>query len=327
MSFLIKPASSMCNLKCKYCFYADVSNHREVKNHGVMNEKTMNALIHEAFLNLDEDGELTFAFQGGEPTVAGLAFYENFCQCVDQIKKATQKVNYAIQSNSMLIDEKWCKLFQKYDFLVGVSLDGYKENHDAFRITQNNKATFKQVMKAIDLLRKYQVRFNVLTVLSRQLAKHPEKLYAFYKQEKIEYIQLIPCLAGLDEVKNPFALTPELFAGFYKSFYDLWLKDYQLGIYRSVNLFDNLIPMFADIPPYQCGALGFCSLQFVVESDGSIYPCDFYVLDEYKGGNINEKPLMEIAQSEKMQQFLKEEKKNEFTMRFMSVYQYLSWQL
>lgn len=308
LSFLIKPASSSCNLRCKYCFYNDVSEHRKIKNSGIMNEVIMKKLIDEAFNYLDEKGIITFAFQGGEPTMAGVNYFKDFCSYVNQIKNK-QQVNYVIQTNATMIDNEWCDFFKEYDFLVGVSLDGYKENHDTFRISQVHKATFKQVMGAIDLLRKRKIRFNVLTVLSKQLAKHPEKLYEFYQQEDIDFIQLIPCLAGFDDEENPFALTPGLFASFYKKFYDCWLKEFQRGTYRSIGLFDNIILMFANNPPQQCGMLGFCSLQLVVESDGNVYPCDFYVLDQYNGGNIMDKTLEEIVNSKEIQSFFKEKKK------------------
>ena len=308
LSFLIKPASSSCNLKCRYCFYADVSEHRQIKSNGIMKEAVMHQLINQALQVLDEDGEVTFAFQGGEPTVAGLAYFKAFCAYVDEQKTKTQQVHYALQTNAYVLDDDWCAFFHDYDFLIGVSLDGYKENHDYFRLTTGNKATYKTVMHAIDVLRKHKVSFNILTVLSKQLAKHPKKLYEFYQKQGFAYIQLIPCLAGLDEDSNPFALTPQLFASFYKLFYDEWLKEMKQGSYRSIGLFDNIIPMFVDIPPQQCGLLGYCSLQFVVESDGSIYPCDFYVLDEYKGGNVMELTLEKIAESSPMQDFLKEKK-------------------
>lgn len=308
LSFLIKPASSSCNLKCKYCFYADVSEHRQIKSNGIMKEETMHCLIDRAMDALDEDGEVTFAFQGGEPTCAGLSFFQAFCAYVDEKKKSAMKIHYALQTNAFVLDDDWCSFFHTYDFLIGVSLDGYKENHDYFRLTTGNKATFKTVMHAVELLRKHEVQFNILTVLSKQLAKHPQKLYDFYRKENMMYVQLIPCLAGLDEEENPFALTPELFASFYKKFYDAWLKEMKAGVYRSIGLFDNIIPMYADIPPQQCGLLGYCSLQFVVESDGSIYPCDFYVLDEYMGGNVMDMDLKAIAESAPMQGFLKEKK-------------------
>lgn len=315
LSFLIKPASSMCMLKCRYCFYHDVSEHRMMKSHGLMRQEVAHTLIDQACDAVDEDGSITFAFQGGEPTVAGISFFEDFCSYAAKRKKAKQTIKYAIQTNGYVIDDTWCSLFQTYHFLVGVSLDGYKENHDYFRLTSGNKATFSRVMETILRLRKAHVDTNILTVLSKQLAKHPQKLYDFYKKQGFSHIQLIPCLAGLDEEENPFALTPVLFSTFYKKFYDLWLKDYQLGHAMSIYLFDNIIPMYANIPPQQCGLLGFCSLQFVIESDGSVYPCDFYVLDEYCGGNIMEMSLKQIAESTAINSFLKEKKVENVTCK------------
>ncbi|MCI5773863.1 MAG: anaerobic sulfatase maturase [Erysipelotrichaceae bacterium] len=304
LSFLIKPASSLCNLGCKYCFYHDVSKHRLIKSNGIMKDDTMRVLIDKSLKQLDEDGQITYAFQGGEPTVAGLDFFKTFVSYVQKQKKPLQKVHYALQTNGYVINDQWAEFFKEHHFLVGVSLDGYKDNHDYFRLTTNDKPTFQQVMKAIKILKEYEVDFNILTVLSRQLAKHPEKLYKFYQKEDLRYIQLIPCLAGFDDEDDPFALTPQLFSSFYKRFYDLWLNELQSGFYRSIGLFDNIIPMLNDVPPTTCGLLGFCSLQLVVESDGSIYPCDFYVLDEFKGGNIREDELVDVMKAKKMQNFL-----------------------
>lgn len=154
LSFLIKPASSSCNLKCRYCFYADVSKHRDVVNHGIMKDSTTDALLRQAFEHLDEDGTVTFAFQGGEPTVAGIDYFQKFCEKAEGMKKEKQKVSYAIQTNGYLLDQQWCELLKKYDFLTGVSLDGYKDNHDYFRISGQNTATYKTVRNAIDLLKK-----------------------------------------------------------------------------------------------------------------------------------------------------------------------------
>lgn len=308
LSLLIKPASSSCMLHCKYCFYNDVSEHRQIKSNGIMEEEITHALIERAMGELDDDGEITFAFQGGEPTAAGISYFQAFCAYVDEKRKPKQTIHYAIQTNGYIIDDAWAMLFQKYAFLVGVSLDGYRDNHDYFRLTGGNKATYKRVMETIACLKKHKVEYNILTVLSKQLAKHPKKLYDFYKEQGFSYIQLIPCLAGLDEDENPFALTPRLFARFYKEFYDYWRKDFEQGRYMSIYLFDNVIPMFAGIPPQLCGMLGHCSIQFVVESDGSVYPCDFYVLDQYNGGNIKDTSLKDILHSEAMINFLREDK-------------------
>lgn len=304
ISFLIKPASSLCNMRCRYCFYADVSEHREVKSHGIMDEPTMRALVDRA-LGLGEDAEITFAFQGGEPTVAGLDFFRAFCAYVDE-HRARQTVHYALQTNGYVIDEAWAAFFHEHGFLVGVSLDGYRELHDWLRPDAQGAGTFRRVTDAIGLLRAAGVDFNVLTVLTAQLAKHPQQLYRFYQRERLDFVQLIPCLPGLDEDADEFSLTPELFASFYRVFYRLWLEEFRRGTYRSVTLFDNVIPLFAGVRPQQCGMLGACAPQFVVESNGDVFPCDFYVLDEYRCGNVKTDSLEAMATCDAMRTFLAE---------------------
>lgn len=309
LSFLIKPASSLCNLQCKYCFYNDVSEHRMIKSSGIMKEDIMKTLIDKSLEALDHDGQVTYAFQGGEPTVAGLNFFKAFVAYVQAKVKPDQKIQYALQTNGYIIDEEWADFFHEHHFLIGVSWDGYKENHDFFRLSANDAGTFKRVLNTVEILKNKKVEFNILTVLSKQLAKHPEKLYKFYQKHDIDYIQLIPCLAGFDEAEARFALTPELFSSFYKRFFALWANEWQNGHYRSIGLFDNLLLMLRDMAPITCGLLGYCSLQLVVESDGSVYPCDFYVLDEYKGGNIVDDELSEIMNSTRMLAFLQEPRK------------------
>lgn len=307
ISFLIKPASSLCNLRCKYCFYYDVANNREIKSHNIMQEDTTQALVDKA-LGLGNDAQITFAFQGGEPTVAGIEYFEYFTSYVDS-HKTNQTIYYAIQTNATLVDDKWCELFKKYNFLVGVSLDGCKDLHNYFRKDVNLDGTFDKVMDNIKLLEKYEIDFNVLTVLTSKLANYPKELFSFYMDNKFKYIQLIPCLPGLKENENLYSLKPKEFSNFYKIFFDEWLKELKKGKYISINLFDNLIQLFNGIRPSQCGILGYCLMQFVVEANGDVYPCDFYVLDEYLSGNIKKDSLVELLKSKNTQKFLNESRR------------------
>lgn len=306
-SYLIKPASSLCNLKCRYCFYHDVSDNRDVKNTGIMTQATMDNLIRKA-CDTDQEATITFAFQGGEPTLAGLDYFKAFVSSVHRVKKTNQKINYTIQTNGTLLDQSWFSFLKENNVLVGISVDGFKENHDALRIGHGDQATHKTVMKVIDGLKTNKIEFNILTVLTAQLATEPQKLYHFYKSHDFRYIQLIPCLPKLTGQSDPFALTPELFGSFYKAFYDLWLIDFVRQDYLSVNLFDNVIPMVKGYKPMQCGMLGYCSPQFVIEADGSVYPCDFYALDEYCCGNINKDSLDQLLYHPAMTGFLSEKK-------------------
>lgn len=305
ISFLIKPSSSMCNLVCSYCFYADIIENRSVKNYGFIEDTTVMNLISRAIDITIENGIITFAFQGGEPTLIGLEFYKRFIKTVNELK-GLRTIQYAIQTNGTTLNKEWAKFFKENNFLVGVSLDGFESNHDSFRYDIHKKGQFLNVLKGIQYLKDEAVEFNILTVLTHQLSQYPQQLYQFYKQQKFEYIQLIPCLPGFEEIDDETALKPKDFYRFYKEFFNLWMKDserFQIG------LLNDIIGLFYGYRPVTCGMLGNCSIQFVIEGDGSIYPCDFYVLDQNKLGNINVDALEDIIKSSLSEKFLNEPKR------------------
>lgn len=308
ISFLIKPASSLCNLRCMYCFYMDVADNREQDSYGIMKKETMENLIQRA-LSLDVE-QINFCFQGGEPTVAGLDYFQSFISYVNDHNES-KRITYAIQTNGTLINMDWITLFKENNFLAGVSLDGFIENHDYFRKDAKKEGSFSRILENIKLLEENKVEYNILTVLTKRLAQRPNKLYDFYKRNHFQYVQLIPCLPSLEgnEFMDRFALTPKSFSDFYKVFFDRWYEDYMNGHYMSVTLFDNIIPMYKGIAPNQCGMLGKCHLQLVIEGDGSVYPCDFFVLDQYKCGNINTNTIEEIMHSQAAHSFLHYKKK------------------
>lgn len=304
ISFLIKPASSLCNMRCRYCFYYDVASHRSVSSYGIMQEDTMQALIDKA-LALDKLADITFAFQGGEPTMAGIAYFYAFTSYVETHKQK-QRIHYALQSNGISINDKWCALFKKYQFLIGISMDGYRELHNYMRQSEAYGDTFDTVMQTIANLQKWQIEYNVLSVLTSHMAKHPQKVFNFFKKQQIRYVQFIPCLPGLKEERTTYSLQPAAFASFYKTYFDLWYREYEKGNYMSITLFDNVILMFRGIQPQQCGMTGQCVPQFVVEADGQVYPCDFYVLDTYACGNMMHDSLTDMVRHKKMHDFLSE---------------------
>ena len=303
ISVLIKPASSLCNLRCSYCFYSDVSENRLVPSTGVMSAETTETLVRRIAEAIDGKGIANIAFQGGEPTVAGLEYFEHFTSLMDEYPDI--EVHYGIQTNATLIDEKWAQFLHKHHFLVGVSLDGYQTNMDRFRYDVKKRGVFYQVLRGIDELKKAGVEFNILTVVTSELARHPKALFEFYRDHHFEYIQLIPCLPGLMEDENEMSLTPELYASFYKEFFRYWLEYMRKGGFMSVNLFENVMGMCEGIPPYQCGYLGRCVTQYVIEANGDVYPCDFYCTDEYLLGNIKDLSMEALQDSETAKDFMK----------------------
>ncbi|HIS69793.1 MAG TPA: SPASM domain-containing protein [Candidatus Gallacutalibacter stercoravium] len=306
-SILIKPASSLCNMRCKYCFYADVADNRQVPSYGVMQEETAKALIDRVFDYLQPPATVSFAFQGGEPTLAGLEFFRRFTEYAAQRANGRYELQYSIQTNGLLIDEDWCSLFSQYRFLVGISLDAEPSIHDFCRVDAQGKGTWNRVRQAIRLLDHAGVPYNVLSVITKQMAQHPQKVFAAYRKNNIGFVQLIPCLQPLEGgTPGPYDLTPRLYAAFLKQFFVLWYNSLRAGYYISVRQFDNLVRMLQGHPPEQCGMMGRCTPQFVVEADGGVYPCDFYVLDQYRCGNILTQDVESIARSGAMADFVQQ---------------------
>lgn len=315
LSLLIKPASSLCNLRCKYCFYADESKLRETKNYGIMKKETTEKLIENVFKDVDSNTDLTFAFQGGEPTMAGLDWFKAFIEEVEKREKLSQKspnIHYAIQTNGIVIDEDWCKFLKENDFLVGLSLDGDSTLHNENRVDSNSKGSFSKVMATKRLFDKFSVEYNILTVLTSKLARYPQKVWNFLVANKIKFVQFVPCLGELEnDSQSQFALTPERFSSFYVKLFSLWADELEKGNYISVKFFDDIYNLLLKKQVTACGFVGNCQTQFVVEGDGSVYPCDFYVLDQWKIGDLKTMTPQEILKSPISDKFLSRERTNE----------------
>lgn len=304
LSIMIKPASSLCNMRCKYCFYGEVSDIREVKSFGFMTEEVMRDILRMIEKDMDNGDRITFVFQGGEPTLAGIGFFEKFVSLVKGWR-VNANVSYALQTNGILIDEKWCAFLKNNNFLVGVSFDILPENHDELRVDAEGTGTYKRVLHSVKLLEKYEVEYNVLCTLTNSIARCPQKVWNRILQFNIKYVQFTPCLGNLkNDANGVFALTPKRFATFYTVIFKLWYDAYKREKYISIKLFDDIINLLVLKIPTACGINGFCKPQFVVEADGSVYPCDFYCLDEYKLGNIKEQGFLDLLNSQNVQKFL-----------------------
>ena len=300
---MIKPASSLCNLRCKYCFYTEVANLREVQSFGIMQERTADALLGNVEASLRPGDQVVFAFQGGEPTLAGLDYFRHFVSAASRWDPDVQ-IAYALQTNATLLDDEWCLFLKKHHFLVGVSFDILQDCHDAARVDRGGAVTCKRVEAAISLLERYRVEYNVLCTLTNQVARHPQQVWRRILQMDLRFVQLTPCLDALEGPgESVYALTPKRFASFYSQLFQYWYADYQGGKYRSIKLFDDVINYLAFGVPGTCGMGGHCQPQLVVEADGNAYPCDFYCLDEYRLGSMLNQPLQDLLSSPAMRAF------------------------
>lgn len=294
ISIMLKPASSLCNMRCQYCFYADETKMRQVRSYGLMSNETLEKILRNIRSSLQPGDQINFAFQGGEPMLAGLDFYRYFVKLVDGWGKGI-RVTYALQTNGLLLDEEWCRFLAGNHFLAGISLDLLPVCHDEARRNAQGQGTYGQVMEGIRLMEQYQVEYNVLCTLTRKIAKYPQKVWKVITKNDFRWVQFTPCLDELSgEQKSPYALTPQDFASFYIQLFACWLDDYRKGAYRSIKLFDDLVNYLGRGIPTSCGINGKCQPQLVVEADGSVFPCDFYCLDEYLLGNFTEQTLEEL---------------------------------
>lgn len=301
ISVLMKPASGLCNMKCEYCFYCDEMQKRSTESFGFMSEDTLKNIIRKTLLRAER--AISYAYQGGEPTLRGIDFFKKAIEYQKQYNKHGIRMDNALQTNGYLIDEEWCLFLKENHFLVGLSVDGTAKYHDALRRTKTGENTFAQVCHAAELFDKYQVEYNILTVVTPQIAQNIEEIYREYQSRGWNYQQYIACLDPLGKPHGimRYSLKPEEYGIFLSRLFALWYQDYKKNREPYIRQFDNYIGILKGYPPEACDQRGICGMQNVVEADGSVYPCDFYMLDEYCLGNFNTDRLEHIdAKREEM---------------------------
>lgn len=303
VSVMIKPASSKCNLRCKYCFYCDVSNNRAETDKGFMTLETAENVIKKA-LSFGRDS-VSFTFQGGEPLLAGIDFFKKFVSIVDkQNADGTLSVSYFLQTNATLIDDEWCRFFKENNFLLGVSLDG-NEEQNRYRVYKDGRSSFDDVVSSVDLLKKYGVNFNIVSVLTKQLANSFRDSYKFFKSIGADYLQYIPCINDFNEV-DEYSMDNDDYVNYLNSAFKIYYNSKMRNAHISIRQFDNYCLLCRNQNAEQCGMNGVCSNQFVVEGDGSVYPCDFYCIDDFYLGNINDTDFEEMYNSPVTVEFIKD---------------------
>ena len=304
VNILIKPASSACNMGCKYCFYRDVAANREDAFAGMLSLDTMERIIR-AGMEYAE-GICSFAFQGGEPTLAGLDFYRSVVSLERKYARPGIEIRNALQTNGILMDDDWAAFLAENHFLVGLSLDGPAQLHDENRLDLCGRGTFNRVTRAARLLEKHGAEYNILCVVTGRNARSIEKIYRFYRQKGFRWLQFIPCLEplGIARGTSAYALSVSAYGDYLIRIFDLWLEDLRQGTYVSIRHLDNWLSLLLGEPPEICSMTGHCSVQFVIEGDGGVYPCDFYVLDRWRMGTVGEEPLGRMLESAAARKFV-----------------------
>mgnify|MGYP005849145605 CR=1 FL=1 len=299
-SLLIKPASALCNLDCAYCFYLD----RESDPYGDLPKRSMSLETLERMVDtylFYSYPNSVFAFQGGEPTLCGLGFFEKLIEYQQRYGRDGQNVSNAMQTNAVLLDDDWAQLLHQYNWLLGVSMDGPQEIHDLYRFNKGGRGTWKQVMRGVETLQRNKVEFNILCVLSQANVDKPKELYRFFKSLGVDNVQFIPLSEfHPDGTRMPFTITAEQYGRFLCEMFDLWWPDRRKF---RIRFFDNLAEALAGMKPGSCTMHETCDSYVVVEYNGDVYPCDFFVESGWKLGNVNLDSWPEIARRRRRYEF------------------------
>lgn len=309
INVLMKPSSSLCNMSCRYCFYCDEASKRAQDSYGFMTEETLKNVIRRTLPRAERT--ISYAYQGGEPTLRGLEFFEKAVAYQKQYNQKGIRAFNALQTNGYAIDETWCAFLRKNDFLVGLSIDGTREIHDSLRHDKSGGSTYDRILRTAALFDRYRVQYNILTVVTSALAKSAREVYQEYQRRGWHYQQYIACLDPLEEPhgSSPFSLTPEGYGNFLVELFRLWYADVKKGRQPYIRQFENYVGLAAGIQAEACDQRGTCGIQYVVEADGGVYPCDFYMLDEYRLGNFNQDRLEQIDAAREKLSFVERSRK------------------
>lgn len=316
---MLKPAGSLCNLRCKYCYYLEKSQlYQQDKNH-VITDALLEKFIKD-YIESQISPEVLFTWHGGETLMRPIAFYEKALE-LQKFYGRGRHIENCIQTNGTLITEEWCKFFKKNAFLVGVSIDGPQEFHDEYRKTAGGGPSFQKVMKGIRLLNKHGVEWNALAVVNDFNVDYPLDFYHFFKEIGCHYIQFTPIVErivtrsdgltlapGMTEGGEitDFSVTPEQWGDFLCTIFDEWVRN-DVGNYY-VQLFDATLANWVGVTPGICSMSENCGHAGVMEYNGDVYSCDHFVYPEYKLGNLKEKTLYEMMNSAKQMEFAKNKK-------------------
>jgi serine-type anaerobic sulfatase-maturating enzyme len=314
-NILVKPAGPDCNMACRYCFYCDKSNLFQTSDNKRLSKHRMTEeVLDEMIKQLMKQGasEVSVSWQGGEPTLMGISFFEKAIERMQRYGKG-QEVGNGFQTNGILIDRKWARFFKKYNFLVGLSLDGPEHVHDKYRLLTGGSGTWSKVSDTAKLLMDEGVSVNALSVVNDYSVNYPKEIYQYLKDTGFTYMQFIPCVEpdSLDPTDRtdplspaPFSVSPEPYGRFLCTLFDLWLSDFSDHLpTTSIRLFESLLYSYAGYEPPQCTLQEECGNYLVVEHNGDVYSCDFFVEPEWKLGNVMEDNLSVMLNSEKQLAF------------------------
>jgi uncharacterized protein len=298
-----KPVGSACNLNCRYCYYLSKKDLYPDSNHHFMSDDVLEKYIEQHIFATTED-IINFSWHGGEPLLAGIDFYKKVLHFQSKYKPSGKTILNGIQTNGILLDEKWCSFFAEENFIIGVSLDGPEELHNLNRITRDGYSSWKAVMKGIILLQRYGIIPEILCVVNSCNVKHPVLVYECFKQLGARYMTFLPLVereSGSATGVSPDSVRPDEFGIFLSEIFDKWVEN-DIGEIK-IQIFEEAARTAFNQPHTLCIFKNNCGGVPVVEHNGDFYSCDHYVNPEYLLGNIKDYPLSYFLDCEQQKNF------------------------
>ncbi len=305
---MAKPIGPLCNLDCRYCFYKHKKSTYPKRHDFKMSSKVLAQFIRE-YISIKNDREISFAWQGGEPMLMGMEFFELVVSLQKKYCPAGKTITNIIQTNGTLIDNQWSQFLRKQNFLVGISIDGPQKLHDIHRVDTTGNPSFFRVIQAIELLQSHNVQFNTLTVVNNQNSKSPEILYEFLKDIGSGYIQFIPLVNFKKKTKHDSSdnivcsqtVTPQDYGDFLCRIFDQWVTRDVGKVY--VNLFETFLGIWCTGHSSLCTFSKSCGNNLILEHNGDLFSCDHYVRPTYLLGNIMTNKLSSLVMNKKQKKF------------------------
>ena len=308
-NLMIKPAGSLCNLDCHYCYYldkAEIYNGREP----IMSREMLETVIR-TYIKTCETPEVTFNWHGGEPLLLGKDFFRQVLAFEKEYADG-KVINNTIQTNGTLIDREWAEIFRQGNFLTGISIDGPSEIHDKYRRDRRGGATLEKVLHAISILQEVEADFNTMSTINKESEGKGLEVYHFLKSIGSRFMQFMPVMEHIkdgrivppdtpDAQMAPWSVSDVGFGKFMCDIFDEWIRT-DVGKY-FIGHFDAALARWCGMQPGTCAYAETCGGNAVIEHNGDVYVCDHYVYPEYKLGNIQTNSLRDMLTSEKMIRF------------------------
>jgi uncharacterized protein len=289
-----KPVGPRCNLACDYCFYLD-NESMFPGGFRRMDDHVLEVFIRQVF-EAHPNSEVVLTWQGGEPTLAGRDFFRRSVELVERYRRPGQPVVQSIQTNGILVDQAWARFFSEHRFLVGLSIDGPREVHDAYRVDRSGQGSFDRVMAGWEILQRYGVDVNVLCAVHAANEDHPLEVYRFLRDEiGARFLQFIPIVEWCDGGVSARTVSPDAFGRFLIGVFDEWVGVDVGEVF--VQHFEAALAAWVGVPPPVCTFAKTCGLAPVLEHNGDVYACDHYVDSGHLLGNIDRDTLADLVAS------------------------------